>query len=206
MSQIRSIAEAFFQKKGYSSTPLNKVEDRPMKRTIVALLLALPMSALAQGYIGGGIGITSAEFLDCQISSICDNEDTGFKVFGGYQFNQNFAVEGGYLDPGEATFSEPGVFSGIVEGSTIFFHAVGMIPINKQFSVLGKIGLHMWEAKETGQIFGAPFSVDDDGTDLTFGFGGQFNFDRFSLRAEWERYDFDDIDVDFMGVSALIRF
>jgi OOP family OmpA-OmpF porin len=177
-----------------------------MKRIIAALLFALPLSVFAQGYAGIGIGQTTADFEDCDFATTCDHKDTGFKVFGGYRFNQNFALEGGYADLGEATFSIPGLASGSAEASTIFLNAVGMIPLNPQFSLFGKAGLHMWDAKESGQVFGTPFSISDDGVDLTFGLGVQANFGQFALRLEWEHYDMDGFEVQSLGLSGIIRF
>ncbi len=178
-----------------------------MRRLIIALLLSLPVPALAQGYAGIGLGQTTADFPDCDISPNCDDKDTGFKIFGGYRFNQNFALEGGYADFGKSTFSIPGFASGTAEATTIFVQAVGMIPINPTVSLLGKAGLHLWDAKENGQILGTPFSVSDDGTDLAFGLGVQFNFSRqFALRLEWENYDMDTSDIQVLGVSAILHF
>ena len=34
-----------------------------------------------------------------------DEKDTGYKLFGGYQFNRNIAVEGGYYELGKSSFS-----------------------------------------------------------------------------------------------------
>src|SRR5476649_1967799 len=44
-----------------------------------------------------GGGATTASIDD-------DNRGTGFKVFGGYKLNKNFAVEGGYFDLGKFGF------------------------------------------------------------------------------------------------------
>jgi OmpA-OmpF porin, OOP family len=48
-------------------------------------------------YVGAGIGQASIERDDSDF----DADDTGFKVFGGYNFNQYFALEATYLDGGE---------------------------------------------------------------------------------------------------------
>lgn len=40
----------------------------------------------------------------------CDDGDTGYRVFGGYKFNRNFAVEGGYVNLG--TYPASGTFLG----------------------------------------------------------------------------------------------
>ena len=76
----------------------------------VAMALGLiSMPALAaddQGfYAGAGIGELSVDFegdLDESPLSF-DDGDTAFRVFGGWQFNENFGLEGGYIDGGTAS-------------------------------------------------------------------------------------------------------
>src|ERR1700690_2075964 len=45
-----------------------------------------------------GAGFTSTTITD-------DNRDTGYKLFGGYKVNKNFALEGGYFDLGKFGFT-----------------------------------------------------------------------------------------------------
>jgi hypothetical protein len=60
---------------------------------------------------------------------------------------------------------------------------------------------------------GATGSADASGTDLTYGFGVKFDFNRdFSARAEWQRYkDVGDLNktgqgnIDFIGASLVYR-
>ena len=68
-------------------------------------------------YVGGAVGQSSFRSdLSAQINraydgsgftvekaSVTDNADTGWKVYGGWQFHRNAAVELGYLDFGRAT-------------------------------------------------------------------------------------------------------
>jgi len=179
-----------------------------LRRALAAALLALPLPALAQGYVGLGLGqATFNDAPDCEIAASCDDKDTGFKFFGGYQFNANLAVEGGYADFGEISFSTPGLFVGKADATSIFAHAVGILPLNAQWSLYGKAGLHFWDSTESGQVpIGVPFSVSDDGVDFTYGFGAEAKFGKFGLRLEWETYELDNADVQFLGVSGVMRF
>src|SRR5262245_11471348 len=118
-----------------------------MKGVLLALagaLIVAPSAAMAQAFsmkgpdsawfVGGSVGQSK---IDCDTSGVpgasCDDSDTSFRIFGGYQFNKHFAVELGYNTLGEATISAPGV-SATVEAKAWDLMAVGILPINQQFS------------------------------------------------------------------------
>src|SRR3954469_6849620 len=79
-----------------------------IKRSLSALLAAAGLAAapvLAQdsgGYIGASAGNTRFDGPGVSGSSSLtqDDTDSGFKIWSGYQFNRNFAVEVGYVDLG----------------------------------------------------------------------------------------------------------
>jgi len=76
-----------------------------MKKIISAALLTLAVGgAHAQGYIGASAGASHLN-LDCAGTVSCDNKGSAFKIYGGYNFNKNVAIEGGYLDFGKASGS-----------------------------------------------------------------------------------------------------
>jgi OOP family OmpA-OmpF porin len=151
-------------------------------------------------YAGGSIGLTSIDIcseLNALGATSCDDEDTGLKVFGGYKFNRNLAVEGGYVDFGEISASA-GTSTVRVSSDALFAAAVGILPVSGQFSVFGKVGLFMWDLTGTGTGIG---TISDDGTDVFIGLG--LNFDitqQFAVRAEWESYD-DEMTMLSAGVQ-----
>ena len=99
------------------------------------------------------------------------------------------------------TASAPGI-SLTAEADGFQFAAVGSYPI-EQFSLLGKVGLFMWDAEISTNLG----SFDDDGTDIMFGVGGAFKFTpQLSVRGEWERFDFDGDDVDLFSASIIYSF
>ena len=57
-------------------------------------------------YIGGALGQSSFD-VECARTTSCDDSDSSWKIFGGYQFNKHFALEFGYADLGETTASVP---------------------------------------------------------------------------------------------------
>lgn len=172
------------------------------------LLAAISAPALAQesGWYGG-LGIGQSEFKEgCGIVAVaCDDKDTAWSIFGGYQFNANLGAELGYTDLGDATAA------GASLGAKGFeLTGVGTVPLNQQFALYGKLGFYRWDVDATRP--GASFS--ETGTDPTFGAGVKFNLTRtFALRAQWQRYqDLGDSattgtsDADVIGVSGVLKF
>jgi OOP family OmpA-OmpF porin len=122
-------------------------------------------------------------------ADIANEDDIGFKIFGGYQFTRNIAAEIGYgmlFDKSD------------VEITALEFVAVGMFPLANQFSLIGKLGLANVEADSPGG--------SEDKTELTFGIGVQFDVDRnLAVRALWQRYDTEE-ELDWLTIGALWRF
>jgi OOP family OmpA-OmpF porin len=175
--------------------------------TVVFLFGVQPSFAKdSGGYVGGSIGITSIDLcgdLFAVGATSCDDEDTGLKVFGGYKFNPNFAVEGGWADFGEISASV-GTATVTAESDALFISALGAIPLGKRASIFGKIGLFFWDATIAGTGI-APIS--DDGSDIMFGAGFGFDFtSQFAMRAEWEVYDLDGDDISMLSVGVQFTF
>ncbi len=159
---------------------------------VLASAVSAPIAAAQDigWYVGGGFGRSDDKVLDQTAS--------GLKVFGGYQFNKNVAVEAAMVDLGE--FDALGVPNAL-EQYGLAFEVVGLVPIGQRGAFFGKAGLFLWNL----DLFGM---TADDGTGATFGIGGQFHFsERWGARIEWER--FDDIsggDVDLVSGSVVYRF
>jgi OmpA-OmpF porin, OOP family len=158
------------------------------KKWLVAMLGAAAMSvsagAVAQGALSGGyVG------LDVGQAEIGDEDDTGFKIFGGYQFHRNIAAEVGYgllVDKGG------------VEVTALEVVAVGMFPLANQFSIFGKLGLANVEVEIRGR--------SDDKTELTYGIGAQYDFTRnLGARLQWQRYDTDQ-EIDLFTIGVIWKF
>ena len=172
----------------------------------VALGAALPAAAqtpsrLSSVYIGADIG--NSKFTDaCDLSGIganCDDKDTSWGLFAGYNFTPNLAAEVGYHDLG--TISD----GNSVDGQAIELVGVGRLPITQRFSAYGKLGGYRGHLKN---------GTSETNTDLTYGLGLQYDFtSHLGVRGEWQRYpnmgggDFGrETDVDVMRVGALFRF
>src|SRR5690606_36186730 len=149
----------------------NKMLSRALS---AALLGAAAFGAQAQDagwYAGAGAG---QAYVD---EGAFDDEDTAFTAFGGYQFNRWFALEAGYADLGKL---EPGAPGAALEADSAYFTAVGIVPFSVRFSGYAKAGLHRWDVDTV--LPGLSGTVDDSGTDPTYGLGLQYRFsDAFAL-------------------------
>lgn len=187
--------------------------------SITAAAFALPASAQMRMpggsslYAGVNLGQSKLN-IQCDLPGVtCDDNDTAFKLYGGYQINANFAAELGYADLGKATISGPGGTDKL--GATAWdLTALLRAPIGGSgFSVFGRLGGYAGDVKLSGVDNGKKSS-----TGLTFGFGGEYDFARnLGVRAEWQRYSKmkarndatgaeDDGDVDALTLGVLYRF
>src|SRR5262245_21225466 len=104
----------------------------------------------------------------------CDEKDSAWKIFGGYQLNRNFAVELGYAGLGKSAASGGGV-SAEIEASAFDIVAVGFLPFTNDVSAYGKLGFYAADLELTSNI-GASASESNGG--LTFGLGLRYDFTR----------------------------
>jgi OOP family OmpA-OmpF porin len=160
-----------------------------------------------------GAGFTSASVSD-------DKRDTGYKLFGGYQFNRYFALEGGYFDLGQFGFSATTVPAGTLNGSFkvrgVNFDAVGFLPFWDKFSAFARVGANYAQTRDSFNGTGAVIVVNPSpskyDTNWKAGLGLQYDFTRaLAMRVEAERYRINDAigikgDVDLFSVGLLYRF
>ena len=101
-------------------------------------------------YAGLGAGRTHADIDNAGIAGSTDKEDNAWKAFGGYQFNQNFAVEGGYVDLGKASVNGA-TGSGTTDSNTWHAGVVGSLPVTPQFALTGKLGIARTDTSEPNE-------------------------------------------------------
>ncbi len=182
-------------------------------------------------YIGGNLGVSSAEIDDDSIvdalqaggfatDSINDeDDDTGYKLFGGYQFNRQWSLEGGFFNVGEFGFTANttpvGSLTGRTEMQGLNIDPVFTWPLSKKFSLLGRVGLTYAEAdtrySATGTVTPPP-NRDKRATSYKYGAGAQYDFTRrFGLRVDAENYKIDDAvgnkgDINLWSLGLVYRF
>lgn len=175
-----------------------------------ALALTAAMAAQADVqpgfYAGAGFGTTKID--DDGLDDVdFDDSDTGFKIFGGYSFNQNFAIEATYFDLGEASGSF-GVGDNFDVGISGFgVSAVGVLPLSDTFSLFGKLGYASYDIDAHVELAGVGSgSASDSQSDMTFGAGAALSFGQFEARAEFEAINVDGGDANMISLSGLYRF
>lgn len=194
------------------------------KRLAVATLAAasgfFSAQSLAQPYVGFSAGQADVEESMVIPGLIdpggrVDGKDGAFKLFGGYQFNPNFALEAAFVDLGDVSYSGSftgnlgavPVSGGRIQNSGINLSAVGVVPLGQRFVVFGKVGMFLWYSEASDVTGGFAFYSEEDGADLSVGLGASVVIgQRVSLRAEWERFDMSNTDVDLVTVGFAFRF
>lgn len=142
-----------------------------------------------------------------------DSRDTGYKLFGGYQFNPNFALEGGYFDLGRfgftATTLTPGALSGSIKVKGLNLDAVGILPLGEKWSAIARAGLNYADTKDT---FSGTVNTTKSDTNYKYGLGLQYAFTQsLDLRLEAERYRVNDGvggrgNIDLVSLGLVYRF
>ena len=160
----------------------------------VCILASSVSTSQAAGYIGASIGST-----DVDIPTFDDG--SSFAISGGYRINKNFAFEAAYIDLGDSSDNIAPAWT--IETDGIKFSAVGIIPANEQTEVFAKVGMYMWNISVSEAGFGQFYN--EDGTDLSFGFGVSVNLtEQFGLVFEYQDFEVDD--EDFSNISFGARF
>jgi hypothetical protein len=177
-----------------------------MRKAILfaAALLALPvLPAVAADngfYLGGSVGQANLKIDDITdgISTADFNgDDTAFKLIAGIRPLDWLGVEAAYVNFGEP---EDTVLNQKLkaDGDGISAFAVGFLPTGP-VDLFAKVGLISWDSKISG-------TLDDDGTDLAYGVGAQFRVLGLSIRAEYEKFDISDVDLDMISVGLTYTF
>lgn len=183
-------------------------------------------------YLGFGVGESGAnidvERIDSSLlgsgfsstTTTEDDLDFGYKVFGGYQFNRNFALEAGYFNLGEFSYRTSTVPTGTLDGRIeiegLNLDAVGILPISERFSAFGRVGVNYAEAKDTFTGTGAVNVTNPNPSkreaNYKYGAGLQWDMTKsLAMRLEAERYRINDAvgnkgDINLLSVGLVYQF
>jgi OOP family OmpA-OmpF porin len=216
--------------------------------TLLALTAAVPAGASTLSfqdpvqpgwYLGIGAGQARYPGLDSHAvsgalgnsgwsstGSSADRAGTAWKLFGGYTFSPNLALEAAYVDLGRVDLNSTVT---AVKGSAIgatpinghfkvnrgsYLDAIGSWPVNDSVTVFGKLGAYSLRTELNASGNGLSTSSNTRSTDLTFGAGLTVSLGKgLGLRGEWERFRKvgDDhltgqTDVDLFTLGLVFSF
>ncbi|WP_116807963.1 porin family protein [Steroidobacter cummioxidans] len=173
---------------------------------IALAFVCLP--AMAESEIGfySGVGVGQVTLKDNIDGVGIKATGTGFKIFGGYRFNEYGSLEVAYLDAGSPDDRVGGVRiesdATAIQGSAILH-----IPISLRFEGFARAGFVVWDAENTARGAGFSFTQKNDGTDFALGIGAAWHVTpRFGLRAEFEGAELDGTDLRSLSISGLFSF
>jgi opacity protein-like surface antigen len=154
-----------------------------MKKLLLALIATSAVAGAAQAqtttphaYVG--IGAATAD------NKSTDDYHTNAKIYGGYEFDQNWGVEAGYTN-----FDKQDIPGGNVKGSGTYVAGKYSMPLGERFTGYGKLGVSYNERKYSGMVGG---QVNNYDTGLYGGVGVEYKLNQnLALNAEYERYGKD---------------
>ena len=151
-------------------------------------------------YIGGGLGSSTVALAntDPTDSFDFDESDSGYKVFGGFNFGVipliDLAVEASYVDFGNPSGTLLG--GGAIDFEVTGINAFGLAGLSfGPFGVFAKYGVIDWDTKAS--------IGNDSGTDAAYGIGARFQISSLAIRVEYEEFDLSGLDDLYMASASL---
>lgn len=207
-----------------------------VKKILAIALLCASTAAVADTGLYAGFGVGAAKG-DIDVTTLGEqwraagnsggiatrDRTTGFKIFGGYEFNRYVALELTYADLGtlKASAKNPDGSNAqaVIDNTAYSLEAVGTAPIAAGFSVFGKAGASLITTEETNSCNGVSLpacgaTISEEEYNLKVGLGAQYAFPNgMALRLDWDRYlkvgDPDttgEADIDTLGLSLSFKF
>jgi OOP family OmpA-OmpF porin len=163
-------------------------------------------------YFGLGVGQSHSQIDDQQTTNSLlrtfnspssfssELQDTSYKVFGGYQFNRNIALEAGYFNLGKFTYSTAlpgGTMNGRYDIEGVNLDLVGTMPLSARWSALARLGVQYSNTRDAFSGPGLPASAPVDNSQRAnggkVGVGLQYEMTpSMFVRAEAERHRVKD--------------
>jgi OmpA-OmpF porin, OOP family len=209
---------------------------------LVAALASASVAAADQGFYVGldagmsSFGVSQEELDDVAFGAI---EDAGFSVttpgsdfddsgtaYGlvvGYRISKNFAVEGSYVDLGQADYGAGGSVTNGITTVPMFFSVdilskgpalsvMGILPLNESWSLDARLGAFFGEFSADIAVTSAAISdsgtVSNSSASTLYGVGVDYAFtSHWSVRLDYRRFDnVGDSDVSVDLASAGLRY
>ena len=183
----------------------------------LGMSLAFAQAAAAQERGGAYMGFSVGSFSYSEDEDILDDSASAYGIMGGYRFNDNFALEGGWQKTGdlEETLSEVIPPFGTVtlnlaaDFEVLTVKALGFIPFEK-VSLLGGVGYFDADAtiSATATVLGGAGQASDEGSEdgAMLVAGIELNLERIDIRAELDWFDVDEAEASSINVGVLFNF
>lgn len=197
---------------------MNKKEGWGIPGIVLVLGLAAAAPAAAQDsgiYLGASLGTGESKNTCRGIAGACDDNDTAYKLFGGYQMNRNLAWELAYGYLGDVTASGSDALGNPINfevtNKALDFSGIVTLPVNDRFAVFGRLGIYRSQVELRGNL--GALQGGDHNTSFTWGLGLRFDLWRaIAVRAEWQHYpniggDNAGVDdMDLLTLGLVMRF
>lgn len=178
-----------------------------MKKILLAAALAASCGlASAQGYVGALVGLTSIA-IDCAPGLSCDDSDTGFKLYGGYEVAPNIAIEVGYTNFGKVSASA-GAYNAELKGTALSLVGAFRVAFSPEFTGVARLGLASVKGKVSDN---AGDSASDSNIKLYTGLGLEYAMSKDIKLVG--AFDLTNVEVDgdsgtayIAGIGAQIGF
>ena len=146
-------------------------------------------------YVGGAIGQSEAATY-CNGASGCEDSDSAWKVFGGYQLLDKVSIEGSYVNLGD--IRKDGQNSDV---SAFAAYGMGTLPVTEKFDAFAKVGGAYWKSENS--------DGSESGFGLAYGVGAKMRLNETTkIRAEWEKItdvetsSSEDSDINMLSIGV----
>ncbi len=206
---------------------------RILALTCTASLLGISAAAYAQEerqtgvYAGASFGQATMDFSEDALpidqptaSKTVDAKGNAGKLFAGYRFDPNFALEAGYTRFGQFSYARTtaagDTVSASIRASGIFLDMLGIIPLG-DFSLFGRLGTMYSTTKTslsaTGFTLAGTTNPTRRETNLHYGVGVDYSLARhIGARFEYDRtrkvgdLNTGEADISIWAVGLMFKF
>lgn len=150
-----------------------------MKKLAFALPLAFASVAPvahaeepSHAYVSVAGGVTHLN-LDCTGATTCDRKGSGGKVVVGYDFGNNFSLEGGYVTFGKATGADAGIGATIKPSAWLLGGRLSL-PLSSTWGMNVRVGAAQVKTKVDARLGTATGSASETKTKTYVGLGATY--------------------------------
>ncbi len=173
-----------------------------MKKTVLAAAVSIWMVGGAcgqQAYVSAALG-TSHVNLDCNGTTQCDQNDSGFKLLGGLKMSTNLSLEASYIDFGKARYEYvqgSTTIGGRLDASALTVGGALRYDFIPEFTGVLRLGM----AYVTSKVDEPNAAATSHATKPYWGLGAEYAFDK-----NWKGVASADFTTGkFRGTNGVVR-